>query len=199
MELILDGEIYTEGINEDNIATKIQECVDQVNLEGKLIKQVFLNGEKTPEILQQPEVIYEKAGEEGIKKVELVSVTQGELVDETLETLTGYLTNLDEYIHKLANSIKNGDIPDKESILQLTDSLEWVFQAANGLVITLQDSEIKEKVDELQDTFSDILNSLKKEDYPTFGKIIENELSSKLEEIRIHFSKKLEKRRGSEN
>ena len=198
MELILDGESYGEELNLEELPGKIQEYIDKMNLEGRLVKNAYINGKSASGLVKNPEAIKDVAKEQEVERIELVSVTQEELVDETLETITGYISNVKEYTHKLAHSIQSGDIPDKDSLLQLTDGLEWIFQASNGLIITLQDSELKEKVDDLQDTFGEILKSLKNEDYKSFGDILDNELGDKLEGLRKYFGEKIQVRKVDE-
>ncbi|UMZ74978.1 hypothetical protein [Natranaerofaba carboxydovora] len=196
MELILDGNTYTEGISENNIAEKIKEYITEMNQEGRLVKHIYLDGENNPDIIKDPDSIHDSIADGGVETVEVVSVTQEDLVNETLDTILNYLDKLISYTREIAHSIQTGTIPDKDSIIQLTDSLEWVYQASNGLMITLQDAELKGLVDDLQDVFGQIVNSLKKEDYTSLGDILEYELIEKLEALKNQFDKILSERRG---
>ena len=197
MELILDGEIYTEGIGENNIADKLKDYYDKTNQEGKLVKKVYLNGENKQELINDPSKIFEIAGEDGVKKVEVVTMTQEELVNETLDSVINYIDKLIDYNKELARSINEGSNPDYESLLQLTDSLEWVSQASNGLVITLKDANLKEKVDELHEGFGEVINALKKEDYPALGEILDGQIAEGLNDLKDYIEKVNKERKNT--
>lgn len=192
MELILDGKNYNEiyeieeikGVNEDNIMEVLKDYISWINKEGRHLRYFYLDGKNVPELVTNPENILAFLKEAEVEKIELVSVAQGDIINETISSVVDYLDKLISYTEELSRSIQAGTIPDKDSIIQLTDSLEWVYQATNGLIISLKDADLKDKVDDLQDVFGQIIYALRKDDYSSLGNILEHELTEKLEALK---------------
>ncbi len=190
MKLIMDGELYGSELKSQELLDKLNAYMEEQKGAGKVVRHCLINGEETPDFQEQlPKYLKKNL----VDEVEIVTVHQDELAQETLTSAIEYIDNLNDYVQTISEQLGKDQGFKQDPFLRLTDGLEWLYQISTRLAQLYENEEIRACHEELYKVFQRLNTCLEREDFTCLKIVIEDELRDNLNHTQTIFEAQLNK------
>lgn len=196
MKLIMDGELYGSELKDQELLDKLNAYMGEKKKEGKVVKQCLVNGEEPPNFKEQlPREL--KSGV--VEEVEIVTIHQDKLAEETLESALAYMDNLNAYIRTISKQLDQGQGFERKPFLRMTDGLEWLYQVSSRLAELYDNADFSACHKDLYQVFESLNTCLEREDFTCLKAVLEDDLQANLNHTQTVYQAQLNALKGGKD
>ena len=188
MEVYIDDNLIDELSDQNDVEILLEEIYNR--LETKIIEEILLDG-----VPINKDFLMNNCNLDQISKLKFKTKQINELIEETLDTASDYLTKLKEGIGDTAQLFRQGDLKEGNLKYQsCVEGLEWYMNTLDNILSLLDNEKLTEDGEKLLKDLNELLIELMKafenEDFVFVADILEYEVKNYVEEF-TSFNQKL--------
>jgi hypothetical protein len=180
MQIILDGidvskEYISDNMNFIDLNDILKKIEENLKRFDKLFKEIKVNGMSIDDFI-------DKNQHSEVSILEIISTTQEEIIEESIETAKIYLPRLKDGLHEIVKLFYEGKDQEAVSLfVTAVDGLEWFNSFLKGMQLANLETDSK-KITSYPQIMKDLLGAWERQDFLLVSDIIEYELIPLIEE-----------------